>query len=431
MNKLTAILGFSLLLVSPALLWAAGAQDYKEGGMALFRAGQYEKALAYFKNAVQADPNDAEAYQDLGNTYVKMNDSANARDAYQKSLQINPNNTNVQSSLDNLGGSSAANPPPSAPAHLEDSNSNPPAQTQSNQVENDQPIQDQTRVVVRRRRAWTRPAPVDYKDGLAPMDHAKLWLKGEMFYNYSLQTDLINSADSINNGTFVPSGAVSGSASYTGSSIANNSGLGWGGELGFLVNPNFGVGIGVRAIQTGDYTADVSYDTGDSEHLTLTPQVVPITLDLYLFMPDGGGRFFLSGGVGYYAGVVHVDQTTTTNNFFSTPNGSGTTDNWSGDLYSGNIGFQLGIGRDFAVSRGLSIEVFARGRYAKITNFRGTLYEANNGGNQAYVLAASSTGPTIVDADLPEFVTSANNERYATIDFTGFDVGLALTLFAY
>ena len=139
MNKLLVILGLSLSLISPTFLWAAGAQDYKEGGMALFRAGQYEKALVYFKNAVQADPNDAEAYQDLGDTYVKMNDSADARNAYQKSLQINPNNSLVQASLENLGGASSPSQPP------QNQDNGVPAQPapNSNQVENDQPIQDQ------------------------------------------------------------------------------------------------------------------------------------------------------------------------------------------------------------------------------------------------------------------------------------------------
>src|SRR5579872_1080355 len=230
MRKQTCFLGLFLLLV-PSLLWALGATDYKEGGTALFRAGQYAKALDYFKNAVQADPNDAEAYADLGDTYMKMGDSQNARDAYNKSLQINPNNSNVQASLDNLGGAPASSPSAGQPG------------PNTNQAESDQPIQEPSRVVVRPRRAWVRPAPVDYKDGLAPMDHSKFWVKLELAYNYSLQTDLVNSANSINNGTFNPSNAVTASTTYSGSALASNSASDFGGELGFLVNPYFGVGI--------------------------------------------------------------------------------------------------------------------------------------------------------------------------------------------
>jgi hypothetical protein len=188
--------------------------------------------------------------------------------------------------------------------------------------------------------------------------------------------------------------------------------------------------IGARYLQDNNYTADVSYNTGDYENLTLSPMVVPITLDAYIFLPDHDGRFFLSGGVGYYQGIVYVDQTTSSNNFFGTPNGSGATDDWTGNLYSGNIGFQLGIGREFAISRHFGLELFARGYYAKITNFQGTLFDSN-GNTQTYGLAASSTGPTIVDADTANYINAAQGERYATIDFTGFDVGFSLNWYSF
>lgn len=427
MNSLKSLC-LSISLILPSVLWADRASDYKDGGLALLRAGQYAKAVDYFKNAVQANPNDAEAYQDLGDAYVKLGDNENARSAYQKCLDIDPNNGSARSSLNDLG---------SAPGT--DSNSGgtfqerlwptPTPPTGVNKFDEDSTITQQAEPGNKKRGTTVTYAD----DGMARMNRAKLWFQADLAYNYSMQTDLIDSSSTFNNGTFVPGNAIAGSNTYTGSSLSTNNGLDFGGELGFLVNPYFGIGLGARVIRTGDYTADVQYDTGDYEHLTLGPEVVPITLDLYLFLPDSGGRFFLTGGTGYYAGVVHVDQTTTSNNFFSTPNGPSptVTDNWSGDLYSGNIGFQLGVGRDFAIDRGFGVEIFARGRYAKLTNFKGTLYEANNGGTQTYALAASGSAPTVVDAELPQYINSANNERYATLDFTGFDIGAALTFYTY
>ena len=88
MRNPTTFLGLTLLLAAPACLMAANSQDFKEGGMALYRAGQYAKALDYFNNAVQADPNDWQAYEDLGDTYSKMDDLANAKNAYQKYIEI-------------------------------------------------------------------------------------------------------------------------------------------------------------------------------------------------------------------------------------------------------------------------------------------------------------------------------------------------------
>src|ERR1035441_3438522 len=88
MNKYT--LGFLLTfsLLSPSLSQAATAQEYTDMGTALFQKGLYDKSVVYFKEAVQADPNDWQAYEDLGNAYAKMNDNTDALDAYQKSLQI-------------------------------------------------------------------------------------------------------------------------------------------------------------------------------------------------------------------------------------------------------------------------------------------------------------------------------------------------------
>lgn len=88
---------------APSLSLAITAQEYKESGLALYRAGQYSKAVTFFQNAVQADPNNWEAYQGLGNTYYKMNDISSALAAYQKSLQLNPNNPALQTFVNKIG----------------------------------------------------------------------------------------------------------------------------------------------------------------------------------------------------------------------------------------------------------------------------------------------------------------------------------------
>ena len=106
-----------------APLFAGAAQDFDQAGMALYRAGQYEKAIQYFNNAVQADPGDAKAYEDMGNAYMKLDDKPNALASYQKALNLNPNDPTLQTLVDNLGGqmgenNSAAdeNSPEEAPA---------------------------------------------------------------------------------------------------------------------------------------------------------------------------------------------------------------------------------------------------------------------------------------------------------------------------
>jgi hypothetical protein len=158
----------------------------------------------------------------------------------------------------------------------------------------------------------------------------------------------------------------------------------------------------------------------DFENATFTPYVVPLTLDYYLFLPDSGGRFFLTGGIGYYAATVHVNENASLSNLFNDAN-----EYWNpwGDLTAGNVGFQLGIGRDFAINRNFGISVFGRFRYAKITNFTGVLSDNNN---WALVKYANGT----VDIDNAANV-GTNGETYATVDFTGFDVGASLNFYSF
>lgn len=398
--------------------------QFDQMGQSLFERGLYDKAIGYYQQAIQADPNNAQAFEDLGNAYMKKGDQPDAVAAYQKSLQINPNNPTLKVMVDNMN-----NTPTTA---IPDNTTNSQAQAPSN---NTVIVQEPAHAVVVER-VRHRNVPQNLNPDLAPIDQAKFWIKAELGYDWAQQGDLINSSNTINNGQLNYANATypNSATGYAGSALASNSGLGWGGEIGFLLSPHFGLAIGSRYIQSNDYTADVQYNNSpynDQENLTLTPAVVPITLDLYFFLPDHDGRFFISAGAGYYLGVVHVDQTTTTNNFFGTPtNGTGnSTDEWTGDMYSGNIGFQLGIGREFEVSPRFGIEIYGRAYYAQITNFQGTLYDGNTSGT--FALASSSSGPALVDADNPIYVNSANQERYTTIDFTGFDVGASLNFYYF
>jgi hypothetical protein len=143
-----------------------------------------------------------------------------------------------------------------------------------------------------------------------------------------------------------------------------------------------------------------------------------LTLDYYLFLPDHEGRFFLTAGVGYYFVDVQGDDNFTTNN-----GASG--DEYLGDMYGGSIGFQLGIGREFEVSRHFGLRLFARGRYAKITDINGNFTSSVNGNYDNYGLMVMPYGGLGVDS------TShiGGSEHYATLDYTGFDVGIGLTFF--
>ncbi len=420
MKKTTRSALFAFLFLgAPAILLAQAASDLRGMGEAVAQQGLYAKAISYYQQAVAADPNDWQSYQDMGDAYMKMNDNAEALGAYQKSLQINPNNSAAQAQVNSLTseGVTAQAPAPAAPPAAS-SPSGPPG----SQFNESQPMEPgQYPPFGHPHHRQPQPEP-NYKDNLAPMDHAKMWFKWDFAYNYSTQEDLINSANATN------TEAQNGTLFYNftnANALMSNSGFSTGGELGFLVNPNFGIGIGARYIQAGTYTL-TAVDTSSSqvypedfENATFTPSVVPITLDFYLFMPDHDGRFFISAGAGYYWGVVNVNENYSLQNYRNNPNAQ---DNPLGNLYAGNVGFQVGIGRDFAIGRNFGISLFARGRFCQISGFQGTLSDGDN-----YALVKYSDGT--VDIDSPANV-GVGGEKYAVIDYTGFDAGISLNWFS-
>jgi len=208
-----------------------------------------------------------------------------------------------------------------------------------------------------------------------------------------------------------------------------------GGEVGFLINPNNGLALGLRYLRTDDFTFDQNLQNGpatvsgsvynsDFENQNLSTYVVPLTLDYYFFLPDAGGRFFLSAGLGYYYGVVRVDDNYS---YVINDNDPNSYDNFSGELTSGAIGFQVGAGREFAISRRFGISLFAKGHYARISNFRGTVYgpdgwSANDG------LAVQSDGQVF---SYPVENIGGQGTKYATVDYTGFDLGISFNFYNF
>lgn len=390
---------------APSLSLAITAQEYKESGLALYRAGQYSKAVTFFQNAVQANPNDWETYQGLGNTYYKMNDISSALAAYQKSLQLNPNNPALQTFVNNLQGSVSSN-------NVATNN------VGTNNVTTLQEVTTPT------------PTPVQYHDGLALMNHSKYWMKIRLGYDDYASGDFNKSADSFNNHSFNPGSVISGSVSYTGSASASHEGFGLDGEGGLMLNPNMGLAFDVDFVFNDPYSVKVTYDLGYPESLTVSNVTIMFTLDYDLFLPESFGRTFLSVGGGLYFSMLEVDQTTSAVNFFGTDNGNGGggPNEWKGELYGLGPGVQLGLGQQIAIDKGTALEISALGYLGQISNFRGTLRDTEGNTGQ-FGLAASSSNPTLVDVEPTSNINGS--ERNAVIDFTGFYVGAAVDVFIY
>jgi tetratricopeptide (TPR) repeat protein len=72
-------------------------------GYRLMQTDQIESAVEIFKLNVQLYPNSANAYDSLGEVYLKMGDNERAVKNYKKSLELNPRNNNARETLKKLG----------------------------------------------------------------------------------------------------------------------------------------------------------------------------------------------------------------------------------------------------------------------------------------------------------------------------------------
>jgi tetratricopeptide (TPR) repeat protein len=110
---------FLILLAVPCALQATTGVEFRIQGMALYKAGQYQKAVTYFLKAIKANPKDWKSYEDLGSAYEKLNDPVDALIAYRKSLRLNPGDGNLRAyvkrlsqQVGDISGIPTATPPP-------------------------------------------------------------------------------------------------------------------------------------------------------------------------------------------------------------------------------------------------------------------------------------------------------------------------------
>ena len=86
---------------SPAVAAPAGGNALSMGNQALTNR-DYNGALQYYQAAIAADPNSAAAYQGEGTCYYYLGQKAQALQAYQMALQLNPGNAQLQSFVNSL-----------------------------------------------------------------------------------------------------------------------------------------------------------------------------------------------------------------------------------------------------------------------------------------------------------------------------------------
>ena len=102
--RVRAVIGALLLvgLVAAPAVAPASANDRDDAktqvqfGIRVAQLGLWREALAHWERAVKLDPTYAPAYNNLAIGYEQQGDFEKARNAYEKALELNPNNTYIK-----------------------------------------------------------------------------------------------------------------------------------------------------------------------------------------------------------------------------------------------------------------------------------------------------------------------------------------------
>lgn len=99
-----ALVAFSSLVSSAH---AVTADEAYHAGVTFFKQDQFDQSISQLKAAIVLDPNHWRAYQLIGYIYYKENNTQEALDFCNKSLQIHPNNPKLQKIVDRLNAASS------------------------------------------------------------------------------------------------------------------------------------------------------------------------------------------------------------------------------------------------------------------------------------------------------------------------------------
>jgi Tfp pilus assembly protein PilF len=104
MSRTLLALGLVALVLAPSPAYADKARDQAkaqvEFGISVAQKGLWREAIFRWKRAVELDPGYAAAWNNLAIAYEHEGQFESARDAYEKALKLDPNNTFIHQNYD-------------------------------------------------------------------------------------------------------------------------------------------------------------------------------------------------------------------------------------------------------------------------------------------------------------------------------------------
>ena len=112
------ILACLTVMLLPDFVLAVAPEDYYNAGMDLMKQKDYEKAVQYFRAAVDQRPDYWQAYQFLGEAYYQSANRTEAVVAMRESLRLHPSNPDLRKFMEKIEKSSPWTPRGSAGQYL-------------------------------------------------------------------------------------------------------------------------------------------------------------------------------------------------------------------------------------------------------------------------------------------------------------------------
>jgi Flp pilus assembly protein TadD len=103
MKLAPSLLTLALVACTPGLASAdvrSEAKSQVEFGIAVAQKGLWKEALYRWQRATQIDPSYAAAFNNLAIGYEQSGDFENARKAYEKATELEPNNLQIRQNFD-------------------------------------------------------------------------------------------------------------------------------------------------------------------------------------------------------------------------------------------------------------------------------------------------------------------------------------------
>lgn len=100
---MSLVLALGVAVGTPVAVWAdirGDARSHLDFGNRVAIQGLWREAIFRWERAAEIDPTYAEAYNNLGVGYEHEGQMDKARKAYEKALELDPNNTRIQQNFE-------------------------------------------------------------------------------------------------------------------------------------------------------------------------------------------------------------------------------------------------------------------------------------------------------------------------------------------